>query len=44
MRFLLALMAYLCSSRNCGAEALFTKPIDFGMLRAKIDTRVERAA
>ena len=27
-----------------GAEALFTKPIDFGMLRTEIDTRVERAA
>ena len=27
-----------------GAEALFTKPIDFVMLRNEIDTRVERAA
>ena len=27
-----------------GAEALFTKPIDFAMLRSEIDTRVERAA
>jgi CheY-like chemotaxis protein len=27
-----------------GAEALFTKPIDFIMLRSEIDTRVERAA
>ena len=27
-----------------GAEALFTKPIDFGMLRREIDTRVECAA
>jgi CheY-like chemotaxis protein len=27
-----------------GAEALFTKPIDFRMLRSEIDTRVERAA
>ena len=27
-----------------GAEALLTKPIDFGMLRTEIDTRVERAA
>ena len=27
-----------------GAEALFTKPIDFGMLRSEIDTRVQRAA
>ena len=27
-----------------GAEALFTKPIDFGMLRSEIDTRLERAA
>jgi CheY-like chemotaxis protein len=27
-----------------GAEALFTKPIDFGMLHSEIDTRVERAA
>ena len=27
-----------------GADALFTKPIDFGMLRGEIDTRVERAA
>jgi DNA-binding response OmpR family regulator len=26
-----------------GAEALFTKPIDFGALRNEIDTRVERA-
>jgi CheY-like chemotaxis protein len=27
-----------------GAEALFTKPIDFGALRSEIDMRVERAA
>ena len=27
-----------------GAEALFTKPIDFGMLRSEIDTRVSAAA
>ena len=27
-----------------GAEALFTKPIDFGVLRSEIDTRVGRAA
>jgi CheY-like chemotaxis protein len=27
-----------------GAEALLTKPIDFGALRCEIDTRVERAA
>jgi CheY-like chemotaxis protein len=27
-----------------GAEALLTKPIDFGMLRNEIDSRVERAA
>jgi CheY-like chemotaxis protein len=27
-----------------GAEALFTKPIDFGTLRSEIDIRVERAA
>ncbi len=27
-----------------GAEALLTKPIDFGMLRSEIDTRVEGAA
>jgi DNA-binding response OmpR family regulator len=27
-----------------GAEALLTKPIDFGMLRSEINTRVERAA
>ncbi len=27
-----------------GAEALFTKPIDFGLLRSEIDTCVERAA
>jgi CheY-like chemotaxis protein len=27
-----------------GAEALFTKPIDFGALRSEIHTRVERAA
>ena len=27
-----------------GAEGLLTKPIDFGMLRSEIDTRVERAA
>jgi DNA-binding response OmpR family regulator len=25
-----------------GAEALFTKPIDFGMLRSEIDTRKSR--
>ena len=29
---------------EAGAEALFTKPIDFGMLRNEIDTRVERTA
>jgi hypothetical protein len=28
----------------CGAEALLTKPIDFGTLRGKIDGRVESAA
>jgi len=27
-----------------GAEALLTKPIDFGVLRSEIDTRIERAA
>jgi CheY-like chemotaxis protein len=27
-----------------GADALFTKPIDFGMLRHEIDSRVERRA
>ena len=27
-----------------GAEALFTKPIDFEILRDEIDTRVARAA
>src|SRR5262245_14794033 len=27
-----------------GAEALFTKPIDFGALRGEIDTRVQQAA
>jgi len=27
-----------------GAEALLTKPIDFGSLRNEIDTRIERAA
>ena len=27
-----------------GADALLTKPIDFGLLRNEIDTRVERAA
>jgi len=26
-----------------GAEALLTRPIDFGALRSEIDTRVERA-
>jgi CheY-like chemotaxis protein len=29
---------------DSGAEALLTKPIDFGALRSEIDTRVERAA
>ena len=29
---------------EAGAEALLTKPIDFGALRTEIDTRVERAA
>jgi CheY-like chemotaxis protein len=29
---------------EAGAEALFTKPIDFGALRSEIDTRVEQAA
>jgi CheY-like chemotaxis protein len=27
-----------------GAEALLTKPIDFGLLRSEIETRVEKAA
>ena len=27
-----------------GADALFTKPIDFGALRSEIDSRIERAA
>jgi DNA-binding response OmpR family regulator len=27
-----------------GADALLTKPIDFGTLRSEIDMRVERAA
>ena len=27
-----------------GAEALLAKPIDFGLLRSEIDTRVERPA
>jgi CheY-like chemotaxis protein len=27
-----------------GAEAIFTKPIDFGVLRGEIDARVEQAA
>ena len=27
-----------------GAEALFTKPVDFGALRSEIDTPVARAA
>jgi DNA-binding response OmpR family regulator len=27
-----------------GAEALLTKPIDFGMLRSEIDVRVQSAA
>ena len=27
-----------------GAEALLTKPIDFGALRSEIDVRVKRAA
>jgi DNA-binding NtrC family response regulator len=27
-----------------GAEALLTKPIDFGALRSEIETRIERAA
>ena len=29
---------------EAGAETLFTKPIDFGVLRSEIDERVERAA
>ena len=31
-------------AREGGAEALLTKPIDFGILRNEIETRVERAA
>ena len=31
-------------TREWRAEALFTKPIDFGALRNEIDTCVERAA
>jgi hypothetical protein len=33
-----------CRSSDGGAEALLTKPIDFGVLRGEIDERVERAA
>ena len=33
-----------CIALEGGAEALFTKPIDFGALRSEINTRVERAA
>jgi CheY-like chemotaxis protein len=29
---------------QAGAEALLTKPLDFGLLRNEIDTRVEQAA
>jgi CheY-like chemotaxis protein len=29
---------------EAGAEALFTKPIDFGALRSEIDMRVQQAA
>jgi CheY-like chemotaxis protein len=29
---------------ECGADALFTKPIDFSLLRNEIDMRVERTA
>jgi DNA-binding response OmpR family regulator len=29
---------------EAGAEVLLTKPLDFGLLRNEIDTRVERAA
>jgi CheY-like chemotaxis protein len=29
---------------EAGAEALLTKPIDFGLLRNEIETRVEKAA
>jgi len=29
---------------EAGAEALLTKPLDFGLLRNEIDTRVEQAA
>jgi CheY-like chemotaxis protein len=31
-------------AREGGAEALFTKPIDFGALRSEIETRVQWAA
>jgi CheY-like chemotaxis protein len=33
-----------CKALENGAEALLTKPIDFGTLRSEIETRVERAA
>ena len=33
-----------CRALESGAEALLTKPIDFGTLRSEIDMRVERAA
>jgi len=29
---------------STGAEALLTKPIDFGALRSEIDMRIEQAA
>ena len=31
-------------AQESGAEALLTKPIDFGMVRSEIDMRIERAA
>jgi CheY-like chemotaxis protein len=31
-------------AQESGAEALLTKPIDFGVLRSEIDTRVGKAA
>jgi CheY-like chemotaxis protein len=33
-----------CKALENGAEALLTKPIDFGALRSEIDSRVERAS
>ena len=41
---LILILSDINTSRDGGAEALFTKPIDFGALRSDIEARVRLVA